>query len=81
MTIASVPSIERFVKEQRLPLVTFKKGQRKGRCRGPVRARAQGRGGCADLGKAQERHSAVKSAYTWRRGNRDHKARHPPTTR
>lgn len=55
MTRAFVQGIEQFVKENRIPLVTFEKGQRKDEVATQLRAQYPHREGVIFVGKAQEK--------------------------
>jgi len=55
MTRAFVQRIERFVKDNQIPLVTFQKGQRKDAIAAELRAKFPLREGVVFVGKAQER--------------------------
>jgi len=61
MTTAFVASIERFAKQQGLPLITFAKGQRKEEVAATYLARCGGREGVLFIGKAQERATVVRT--------------------
>ncbi|HUZ78481.1 MAG TPA: hypothetical protein VMV93_12960 [Chloroflexota bacterium] len=61
MTRDFVASIERFVKEQHLPLVTFKKGQRKDDVAAEYVRAIQGREGLLFVGKAQEKANVCRT--------------------
>jgi hypothetical protein len=75
MTRAFVQSIEQFVKENQIPLVTFEKGQRKDDVAAKLRAKYPHREGVVFVGKAQEkctvyrtekRHNPKKNTnYAW----------------
>jgi hypothetical protein len=55
MTPAFVESIEQFVRENQIPLITFEKGQRKDEVAARLRAKYPHREGVIFVGKAQER--------------------------
>jgi hypothetical protein len=61
MTTAFVTSIERFAKQQKVPLITFTKGQRKEDVAATYLAQAGGRDGVLFIGKAQERATVVRT--------------------
>ena len=75
MTRAFVQSIEQFVKDHQIPLVTFEKGQRKDEVAAELRAKSPQREGVIFVGKAQEkctvyrtekRHNPKKNTgYAW----------------
>lgn len=75
MTRAFVQSIEQFVKDHQIPLVTFEKGQRKDQVAAELRAKFSQREGVVFVGKAQEkctvyrtekRHNPKKNtSYAW----------------
>jgi hypothetical protein len=61
MTTAFVTSIERFAKQQGVPLITFAKGERKEEVAATYLARCGGREGVLFIGKAQERATVVRT--------------------
>jgi hypothetical protein len=75
MTRKFVESIEQFVRQQQIPLVSFQKGQRKEELAAQMRARFPQRDGVVFVGKAQEKctvyrtekrhHPKTQRAYAW----------------
>ncbi len=61
MTAAFVTSIERFAKQQRVPLISFAKGQRKDEVAATYLAQGRGQEGVLFIGKAQERATVVRT--------------------
>jgi hypothetical protein len=61
LTTAFVRAIERFAKEQRVPILTFAKGQRKEEVAARYRQDHQGQEGVLFIGKAQERATVVRT--------------------
>ena len=56
---AFIANVERFVKQRRVPLITFRKGERKEDIVLPYRQQAQGRERVLVVGKAQEKTPAM----------------------
>lgn len=67
ITKAFVAAVEHFAQEQNIPIVRFKKGQRKEEVAQPYFERAAGREGVVLIGIAQERATAFR-AYRPKRG-------------
>jgi hypothetical protein len=75
MTRAFIQTIEQFVKDHQIPLITFEKGQRKDEVAAEMRAKFPQRDGVVFVGKAQEkcavyrtekRHNPKKNtSYAW----------------
>jgi hypothetical protein len=61
MTRAFVQSIEQFVKDHQIPLVTFEKGRRKDEVAAELRAKFPHREGVVFVGKAQEKCSVYRT--------------------
>jgi hypothetical protein len=61
MTTAFVTSMERFAKQQGVPLITFTKGQRKEDVAATYLAQCVGQDGVLFIGKAQERATVVRT--------------------
>src|SRR5947209_5168707 len=60
-TTAFVAALERFARTQGVPLLTFKKGQRKDEVAAPYRAQFQGEEGVLFMGKAQEKATVCRT--------------------
>src|SRR5438132_11916862 len=61
MTSAFVAALERFARTQGIPLLTFKKGQRKDAVAAAYRAQFQGAEGVLFIGKAQEKATVCRT--------------------
>ena len=66
MSKSFIAAVDRFVKQEQIPLITFTKGQRKDDVTQEYRSRFSGTEGIVVVGKAKRRHpsSAPRSAAT-----------------